>query len=351
MKKLICLVLCIAMCVSMACAAFAGEAEEVDLSGEDYYEFSMSTSQVEGSWYATLLDDFIETVAERTDGHIKITAYHNNTLGSPEDIYNGMVMGTIDMVNLGMSQAGEFPVNDITQIPFFCEDPYEALAVLEALYDAGYMTEYTDEGFHKLSFHPTDIQMICLVDKQVESMDDFSGLNIRVNSGSIISALEAFGATAVSITTTEVYMSLTTGVVDGAVSSPTAMTVFAFDDACEYLYEVPLAIGGNYLCISDMAWDSLSPVLQDILQEVSDEYLDIYMEANIEAMNESIEKFSTVYAPTEEALAEMREATAFIKEEWAANLTEKGYDGEAIMELAEKTLEEYRAAAAEVEAE
>ncbi len=303
----------------------------------------MSTSQVEGNWYAMLMDDFASEIAERTDGHITVTVHHNNTLGTPEDIYNGMVTGTIDVVNLGMSQAGSFPVNDITQIPFFCEDPYEALEVLNALYDAGYMTEYTDNGFHLLSFHPTDTQMMCFVDKQVQSVEDFSGLNIRCNSGSIVSAVEALGATAVSIETTDVYMSLTTGVVDGAVSSPSAMTAFAFNDACEYLYEVPLAIGGNYLCVSDMAWDALSPALQAIVQEVADEIQVRYMEENIEAMNTSIEAFGTAYFPTDEALADMREATAFIREDWAASLTSQGYDGEAIMALAQQTLDAYRA--------
>ncbi|MCD8116743.1 MAG: TRAP transporter substrate-binding protein DctP [Oscillospiraceae bacterium] len=322
----------------------AAESSAGSFDDEPYYEWSMSTSQVDNNWYALLMDEFAAEVESRTDGHITITVYHNNTLGSPEDIYNGMINGTIDVVNLGMSQAGSFPVNDITQIPFLCEDPYEALAVLNALYDAGYMTEYTDNGFHLLSFHPTDIQMICLTDTQVESISDFSGLNIRVNSGSIVSAIEAFGATAVSITTTEVYMSLSTGVVDGAVSSPTAMLSFAFNDACDYLYEVPLAIGCNYLCVSDLSWNALSDELQAVVQEVADEIQEKYMVENIEAMDEAIAAFKVAYEPTDEALAEMSEATAFIRDEWSANLTAQGYDGDAIMELAEQTLEAYRAA-------
>ncbi|MCD7845886.1 MAG: TRAP transporter substrate-binding protein DctP [Oscillospiraceae bacterium] len=332
-------------------AADAGDEEEAAESSaagsfddEPYYEWSMSTSQIDNNWYALLMDEFAAEVESRTDGHITITVYHNNTLGSPEDIYNGMVNGTIDVVNLGMSQAGSFPVNDITQVPFLCEDPYEALAVLNALYDAGYMTEYTDNGFQLLSFHPTDIQMICLTDTQVESISDFSGLNIRVNSGSIVKAVEAFGATAVSITTTEVYMSLSTGVVDGAVSSPSAMLSFAFNDACDYLYEVPLAIGCNYLCVSDLSWNQLSDELKAVVQEVADEIQEKYMVENIDAMNEAIAAFKVAYEPTDEALAEMSEATAFIRDEWAADLTAQGYDGEAIMELTEQTLEAYRAA-------
>ncbi|MCD7749833.1 MAG: TRAP transporter substrate-binding protein DctP [Oscillospiraceae bacterium] len=322
----------------------ATESSAGNFDNEPYYEWSMSTSQVDNNWYALLMDEFAAEVESRTDGHITITVYHNNTLGSPEDIYNGMVNGTIDVVNLGMSQAGTFPVNDITQVPFLCEDPYEALAVLNALYEAGYMTEYTDNGFHLLSFHPTDIQMICLTDTQVENISDFSGLNIRVNSGSIVSAIEAFGATAVSITTTEVYMSLSTGVVDGAVSSPSAMLSFAFNDACDYLYEVPLAIGCNYLCVSDLSWNELSDELKAAVQEVADEIQEKYMVENIEAMNEAIAAFKVAYEPTDEALAEMSEATAFIRDEWAADLTAQGYDGEAIMDLAEQTLEAYRAA-------
>lgn len=362
MKKLISLLLALVMLFALAaCGAKTEEpapeaaapavaadpnvpgTEADPLADEDYYEWTMSTSQQENTWYSALMDEFAALVEERTNGHIKITVYHNNTLGSPEDIYNGMVTGTIDVVNLGMSQAGSFPVNDITQVPFLCNDAYEAEAVLNALYDAGYMTEYTDNGFQLLAFHPTDTQMICLVDDQVQSIADFAGLNIRVNSGSIVSAVEAFGASAVSITTTEVYMALTTGVVDGAVSSPAAMKAFSFQDACEYLYQVPLAIGGNYLCVSDMSWNALSPELQEIVKGVADELQPKYMEENIKAMNEAIATFKTAYDPTPEALAAMQESTAFIRNEWAANLTAQGYDGEAIMALAEQTLAEYRA--------
>ena len=365
MKKLVSLLLALVMLFALtACGAKTEEATApeaapaeaadpnppaeaadgaVDLSGEDYYNWTMSTSQQENTWYSALMDEFAALVEERTEGHITITVHHNNTLGSPEDIFNGMVTGTIDVVNLGMSQAGSFPVSDITQVPFLCNDAYEAEAVLNALYDAGYMKEYTDNGYQLLAFHPTDTQMICLVDDQVQSISDFAGLNIRVNSGSIVSAVEAFGASAVSITTTEVYMALTTGVVDGAVSSPAAMKAFSFQDACEYLYQVPLAIGSNYLCVSDISWNALSPELQAIVKGVADELQPKYMEENIKAMNEAIATFKTAYNPTDEALTAMQEATGFIRDEWAANLTAQGYDGEAIMALAEQTLAEYRA--------
>lgn len=314
------------------------------LDGEDYYKWTMSTSQNDGTWYALLMEDFAAEVEARTEGHITFDIHHGNTLGSPEDIYNGMITGTIDVVNLGMSQAGSFPVSDITQIPFFCNDPYEALAVLEALYDAGYMTEYTNNGFQLLAFHPTDTQMICFVDDKVENIADFAGLKIRVNSGSIVSAVQAFGATATSIETREVAMALQNGNVDGAVSSPAAMTVFGFDEACQYLYEVPLAIGGNYVCVSDLSWNQLSPALQAIVLEVAEEFQPRYMEENMNAMNESIGAFREPYEPTAAALAQMQDATAFIREEWAANLTAQGYDGAAIMAVAEQALNDYRAA-------
>lgn len=358
MKKLIALLLALVMTFALAaCGGGAAEAPAeapaaeapaaapaADLSGEGYFKWTMSTSQNDGTWYALLMEDFAAEIEARTDGHITFDIHHGNTLGSPEDIYNGMITGTIDVVNLGMSQAGSFPVSDITQIPFFCNDPYEALAVLEALYDAGYMTEYTDNGFQLLAFHPTDIQMICLVDKQVQSVADFAGLKIRVNSGSIVQAIQAFGATATSIETREVAMALQNGNVDGAVSSPAAMTVFGFDEACQYLYEVPLAIGGNYVCVSDLSWNQLSPTLQAIVKQVAAEFQPRYMEENMDAMYDSIAAFRVPYEPTEAALAEMREATAFIQAVWASNLTAQGYDGIGIMSVAEQALAEYRAA-------
>lgn len=298
------------------------------------YELKLSSSQVTGTWLAVLIDDYAQSVSDATGGRVKITVYHDNTLGAPPDLWSMMTSGGLEILNMGIAQAGVFPITNIVQTPFLLTTPNTAGEVMWTLYEEGMLPEFSD-NMHVLTFLPTDMQMVALVSKEVTDVSDFKGLKIRGNSGQILAAIESLGGTAVSITTTEVYLSLSQGVIDAAISSPSAMTAFMYQDVCEYLLNVPISTGMNYIGMNLDNWNSLPSDLQDTLDRVSREFYDNYMEINNAKQQESIDVMAaggmTIIEPSETLVDQMKSASSGLLDNLAADLNSQGYDGDGIV--------------------
>ncbi len=303
------------------------------------YEWRLSSTNPEGTPLAKFLDGYLADIADATGGRIKVTAFHGNSLGSPMDLVGMAKDGGLEMLNMGVAQAmGEFPVCDIVQIPFLVQNPTTAAEVVYKLYHDGYLTEFEGEGLKVMFFMPTDMQMIALVDKKITNVEDFVGMKIRANSGSIISAIEALGASPVSITTTEVYMSLERKVIDGAISSPGAMRAFKFFEPSKYLCTMPIATGLNYVVVNMDKWNELPADLQVKMMEVSQkayyEYMRIVDWEERSAMESMAKGGMEPYNLSAVEQAKVKEKTAYLVDEYINTVTELGYDGKAIVDTA-----------------
>ncbi len=309
------------------------EADAEEPADDTVYEMKLSSSQVTGSWLADLIDQYAADVDAATNGRVKITVYHDNSLGAPTDLFNMLTEGGLEILNFGIAQAGEFPVSNIVQTPFLLTTPDTAGEVMWTLLDEGYLPEFTD-NMHVLTFMPTDMQMIATVNKEISSVADFAGMKIRANSGILIQAIEALDATAVSITTTEVFLSLSQGVIDGGVSSPSAMDAFKWQDACDYLLDMPICTGMNYIGMNLDVWNSLPADLQETLDQVSREFYNIYMAENNRQQDlceqNMVDGGIIRIEPTPEFIEEIKTAESGLIDTVAAEITAAGYDGEAI---------------------
>ena len=329
-------ILSILMALAMVFALTAATATAA-AAADDVYELKFSSSQVEGTWLGDLIDEYGQMVADATDGRVKINIFHNNALGSPADLWTMLTQGGLEILNLGIAQAGEFPITDIVQTPFLLTTPDTAGEIMWKLLEEDKLPEFTD-NMHVLTFLPTDMQMFATTDKKIESIDDFKGMKIRANSGQLITAIESLGATAVPITTTEVFMSLSQGVIDGAISSPSAMTAFTWQDVCKYLYALPICTGMNYIGVNLDTWNSLPEDLQEALDNVSREFYDIYMEKNNAAQQDSIdimvEAGVEVVEWDDTTVQAIKDATSTMLDDLAESLNGQGIDGTGLVDEA-----------------
>ena len=340
--------LCLALCMLFALCACGAKTEEPAPAPEaaapeaapeaapvddTVYELKLSSSQVTGSWLALLFDDYAAAVDEATNGRVKVTVYHDNALGAPADLWTMFTQGGLEILNMGIAQAGEFPITNIVQTPFLLTTPDTAGEVMYTLLEEDLLPEFS-ENMHVLAFLPTDMQMIATVDDEVTSVADFNGMKIRANSGILIAAIETLGSTAVPITTTDVFLALSQGTIDGGISSPAAMDAFKWQDACDYLLNLPICTGMNYIGVNLDVWESLPADLQAALDEVSQEFYANYMVTNNAMQQECVDKMVeagvTLLEPSEEFVAEIVAAESGLLDTVAEEITAAGYDGEAI---------------------
>ena len=73
-------------------------------------------------------------VAEATTGHVKMTAYHNNSLDAPTDLLSMVKNRGVDMlINRTGQMKDEFPVTDVVQLPFVASNPTIAIDIIKTV--------------------------------------------------------------------------------------------------------------------------------------------------------------------------------------------------------------------------
>ncbi len=118
--------------------------------------------------------------------------------------------------------------------------------------------------------------MALISTKPVKTMDDWDGLLVQSISPVISSIIEALGGSPVSGQPyTESYSLIEKGTVDGVITAPAAMRIFALTDVAKYMtsaYMVPAVHGFS---INLDTWNSLPDDIQDILAEEAKKESDI----------------------------------------------------------------------------
>lgn len=321
----------------------AAQENKVENSGQTY-SLRMSCEASEGQWLADMLQEYADAVNEATDGQVEIELYLGNSLGSADDIWSMFSAGTIDMIHAGVAHAGNFPVTDIVQTPFVVDSPEMALAVMEGLAEEGYLTEFTD-NMHVVAYMPTLMQEFMFVDKEVTTVDDLSGMVIRASSTPLVTCVESLGSTATSIAITDLYMSLSQGVADGTITSVDAAEVFALYDVCDYLLDMPICTGMNFVGINLDVWNSLPADIQEAMDQVGAEYQQKYIELNTQAGEDCTETMvnggTTILEPSDELTQACKDATSGMVDALIASLNEQGYDGDAIVAAAQEIVSQY----------
>lgn len=180
------------------------------------------TWRVQSHWpkasssYSDSLGVLATALEERTEGAFKLELFGAGEFAKGPDIYNlirkGVVpMGTISpSYILDKSQAASF----LMGIPGTFRENWEPQQAAKNLGIEDLVNEeLVPDGVRLMSEKAYPTEMV--VSKKIESADDFKGLKIR-SSGTMLDYLAAAGAAPQYIPGSELYQSLSSGVVDGA---------------------------------------------------------------------------------------------------------------------------------------
>ncbi len=147
----------------------------------------------------------------------------------------------------------------------------------------------------------------------IKTPDDLAGLKFRIMQGPIYQkVVEALGGSAIPIPWSELYMSLSTGVVDGQENAISAIKMGSFDEVQKYITMDGHLWAENYLIINDEFFQSLPRHYQLVLQHAgraaeitgtaSEIIASYYM-----GVDYSLSKGMEIYSPTPEEMAKFRE--------------------------------------------
>ena len=190
-------------------------AEELKLA-----DFSPPTHFVVDTTYTPMAD----AISEATGGDVTIKLYMGGELGpGPAEQYNRVIEGVADIAfTLPGYTASNFPLTLMAELPGVIE-PDTGTERIQANIDM-LSDEYRRTVLVGLWNNAPNL--LLMAEKQIESMDDLAGLNIRVPSRNAGLVVQAWGANPVSMPAPEIYNAMQTGVIDGAMIDATTLRAF-----------------------------------------------------------------------------------------------------------------------------
>lgn len=345
MKRIIAFILAIIMLFALsACGGSAGETADNANSGSDTYTLKMAIYDADIPVLKANYKDFAELISEATGGRVTIEYITLTSLGNATDVLAMVREGTVDMYFNSAAQTGsEFPILDIAQLPYMCDNPTEVVDLLNALYYTGYLDDEF-AGLKLLINSTSDMQMM-FFSKQVSSLDDIAKLKIRATSGTSATIVERLGATVVTMGLGDVYLALDTGVVDGGMSSPFMINANAFYDNAPYLLNQYLFGGTLFLLMNNAKWESLPADIRLQIKEACDAQQDRMKWNQTDAQTNNIETLLSSgmsWVELDEAsTAKFQEICISTWQDWVDKANERGYNGTEILEFAQHIIGNY----------
>ncbi|WP_078598577.1 TRAP transporter substrate-binding protein [Evansella clarkii] len=250
-----------------ACGA-GGEAASPNENGDDPITLSYAFFASENSFPGVQMTKWAEEVEERTDGKVEVELYPGGTLLDAENMYKGVRDGVVD---IGLSsptyEPGQYPLLSISDMPSGISSSLVASQVTSDL-----LTEFEPEAMSDVKILTTFTGDPAYVQtkQKVESMDDLSGMQIRI-AGSNADVLEALNGSPVGMSLAEVPEALQTNVIEGNISSREVLYDFKLGEMVDYVVDYPLSTASFVAVMNQGVWDSLPQDVQDVIEEVNAE--------------------------------------------------------------------------------
>lgn len=208
-----------------------------------------------------------DLVSEKSDGRITIDVFYQDQLGGPQELFDQLVMGNVDLM-LTWPHTSYDERLGVLHLPYLTLGWDDAL---NAYSKDGWLSEIVqpilgDMGLEYLGPFPEGFGGIATRGKYATNYEDAQGIKVR--SAPIFplpQTVEAMGYQAVPIDWSEVYTSIQTGVVDGDSSNVIYWDYTYFNDLLNYYVHTKHNFSFYAFLMNQNAWNNLDEEDQGII--------------------------------------------------------------------------------------
>lgn len=286
-----------------------------------------------------------EMVAEKTNGEFTLNISYGGLSKNKENL-DGISIGAFEMAQFCAGyHRDKNPSITVLELPFLGVSTLEEeVKVARAVYGHPAVQKDLARWNAKLLMtSPMPQYNVAGVGDAPSSLADFKGMRIRATGG-LGNAFKTVGATPTSVTATEAYTALESGVVDSVAFAQHAHLAFRTIDIAKWwttnlnpgTVNCPVVVNTDaYAALSDEHRAALDSSIEPAIQH----YLDNY--------GKLLEKWEGILAEkgvqkvefTDAQIAEFRSAAADpVREKWLADMKSAGIPGEELFQLVKDTL-------------
>lgn len=305
--------------------------------GEASQSFELTVHTGESDLMSQVDQRFVDEVAERTDGRIVINPSYSGSLVSPDQVLSSVESGTVDLGHVTTSFAsGAIPDLSILEVPYARPADSEGYAEFSAEVDPVLDEIFAEHNQKFLFSNPGIMPGIIACSEPAGADADFSGKLIRAAGPWQSATLAGWGGSPATIGTAELYTSLQNGTVDCTLMVYNLYSSLKLAEVAPYVYRLEFGANYNAITMNQQAWDSLSEDDQTAVleagvaaQEYGFELLSETVEPEVERL---VEAGATLCLPSDGSVDEKLAVVDDVRDEIAANVTERG---ETLAEISE----------------
>ncbi len=328
------------------CATLPVQAQEVTLKVAHFWApGAMAPTKVIAPW--------CDKINKESGGKLKCQMYPAMQLGgTPAQLFDQARDGVADIVyTLPGYTAGRFPLVEVFELPFLTANAEASSQAVWEYYLTTPAVQKELAGVKPLMLHTHDKGYVHTKDKQIKTLADFKGLKMRAPTRQTNKLLAKLGATPVAMPLPAVPEAMSKGVIDGYLLPWEVIPSVKLQELTKYDTETDPKERTLYTAVFLMAmnpakYESLPPELKKVIDNNSGAALarqtgrtwDESATAGRKAAEDHKNVFYTV--PSSE-LANWRNASASLYDEWVADVTAKGNDGKAMLSKAQSLIQKY----------
>ena len=232
----------------------------------------INSSQPEGSFAHVFLEEYEKRLEEELPGQVDVQLFMGNTLGSEEDVLQGLTLGT-HHASLSASAISQInPRAAIFDLPYLFAD--RAAVQRFAASPAGEMLAggFEDSGMTLAALWDNGFRVITNNVRPVVVPTDLDGLKIRTPTNrQRVAMFNELGANATPMSFGEVYSALDQGVIDGQENPSHVVESSRFYEVQQYLSRSNHVYLPTFLVFGDMFLSGLEPAVRDTVLRVAGE--------------------------------------------------------------------------------
>jgi TRAP-type transport system periplasmic protein len=212
---------------------------------------------------------FVQLVAEKSGGKIKIKNYPATQLGSETQMISATQGGVQEIVGVSSAPlvglAKEFALFDL---PFLFANEKEVDAVVDGPVGTQLYDKLKAKGLVGLCFWENGFRHVTNSKRPIAKAEDLKGLKLRTMQNPVyVEAFNTLGANAVPMPWPEVYAALETKAIDAQENPFAIIATNKIDEVQKYLSVTKHAYSPYAVMVGAKFWDKLSPPEQAIFKD------------------------------------------------------------------------------------
>lgn len=298
---------------------------------------------------------YARAIEQDSGGRLEVAEKPSGGYGKPAELLAMLEKGDVELI--GSVQGyypGRFPRSSVMELPLMFDGAIAGSKALTTLFQEGLVApDYSTVKV--LALYVTAPFALFTTGKKINSLRDLRGMRVRVPGATVGLALAKLGAIPLGMPVSMIGDAIANGMVD-AVSFSMDSTLGTkgaggkmVADQLSVVIDLRLAAPAQMVVMNKAKWDSLAPDLQAAIEKAAKDATVGNVEYRETAEEVARKKFQAdaryTYVPFSQARHdELRQAMASAYDDWTADMTKRGIDGERLLTRARALVHQYEIA-------